>query len=59
LILAINDKIDPSSNYPRVLALQEQAQFALGYYHQRQAFFTKAETTPEAEAAISSTTSAN
>lgn len=29
---------------PRVLPLADQARFALGYYHQRQAFFTKSET---------------
>jgi len=36
---------------PRVLSMQEQARFALGYYHQRQAFFTKSEpaNTPEGE----------
>lgn len=28
---------------PRVLSLTDQARFALGYYHQRQAFFTKSE----------------
>jgi CRISPR-associated protein Csd1 len=28
-------------DFPRVLALPEQGRFALGYYHQRQAFFTK------------------
>lgn len=59
LILAINDKINPSSNYPRVLALQEQAQFALGYYHQRQAFFTKADATPEAAPADTTPTASN
>jgi CRISPR-associated protein Csd1 len=51
LILAINDKINPSRNYPRVLALQEQAQFALGYYHQRQDFFTKADANKTGAAA--------
>lgn len=33
------------SDFPRQLALQDQGRFALGYYHQRQAFFTK--STPE------------
>jgi len=27
--------------FPGHLSLPEQARFALGYYHQRQAFFTK------------------
>ena len=30
-----------SQTFPRQLTLPEQAEFALGYYHQRQAFFTK------------------
>ncbi len=30
-------------DFPRVLALPEQGRFALGYYHQRQAFFTKSD----------------
>lgn len=30
-------------DFPRMLALQDQGRFALGYYHQRQAFFTKSE----------------
>ena len=31
-------------DFPRILALPEQGRFALGYYHQRQAFFTKSDT---------------
>ena len=31
-------------DFPRVLALPDQGRFALGYYHQRQAFFTKPDT---------------
>lgn len=30
-------------DFPRILALSDQGRFALGYYHQRQAFFTKSE----------------
>lgn len=33
------------TDFPRQLALPDQGRFALGYYHQRQAFFTK--STPE------------
>ncbi|MCF7674648.1 MAG: type I-C CRISPR-associated protein Cas8c/Csd1 [Akkermansiaceae bacterium] len=33
------------SDFPAHLNLQNQAQFALGYYHQRKDFFTKKETT--------------
>lgn len=39
-----------SSTYPRMLNLEQQGAFAIGYYHQRQAFFTKAEK-PEEQAA--------
>jgi CRISPR-associated protein Csd1 len=35
---------DPDEFPPRVLSLADQARFALGYYHQRQAFFTKSES---------------
>ncbi|AMN45530.1 hypothetical protein ACG33_00115 [Steroidobacter denitrificans] len=34
---------------PRVLPLADQARFALGYYHQRQAFFTKSESKNQEE----------
>ncbi len=40
-------------DFPTHLALPEQGRFAIGYYHQRQAFFTKAtpETTDHPEGA--------
>ena len=41
LIGEIMGGLDISSFPPRVLPLADQARFALGYYHQRQAFFTK------------------
>lgn len=31
------------NDFPRILALPDQGRFALGYYHQRQAFFTKSD----------------
>jgi len=31
----------PASRFPRTLRLDEQGLFAIGYYHQRAAFFTK------------------
>lgn len=34
-------------DFPRHLSLPEQGRFALGYYHQRQAFFTKSESTTQ------------
>ncbi|MDA1044250.1 MAG: type I-C CRISPR-associated protein Cas8c/Csd1, partial [Verrucomicrobia bacterium] len=30
--------------FPRILTMPDQGRFALGYYHQRQAFFTRSET---------------
>ncbi|MFN3715249.1 MAG: type I-C CRISPR-associated protein Cas8c/Csd1 [Thiobacillus sp.] len=40
-------------DFPRMLPLQDQGRFALGYYHQRQAFFSKPEApqNPEGESA--------
>lgn len=46
LIGEILAPIDPAHGFPRLLTLPEQGQFALGYYHQRQAFFPK-RTAPE------------
>ncbi|MEQ1661351.1 MAG: type I-C CRISPR-associated protein Cas8c/Csd1 [Thiobacillus sp.] len=37
------------NDFPRILTLPEQGRFALGYYHQRQNFFTKSETTNTSE----------
>ncbi|MES2770607.1 MAG: type I-C CRISPR-associated protein Cas8c/Csd1, partial [Pseudomonadota bacterium] len=34
------------ADFPRILTLPEQGHFALGYYHQRQDFFTKTKPTP-------------
>jgi len=39
------------NDFPAHLNLQDQSQFALGYYHQRKDFFTKKETQPTAESA--------
>jgi CRISPR-associated protein Csd1 len=48
LIGDIMDGFDAATFPPRHLALPDQARFALGYYQQRQAFFTKSESkTPE------------
>lgn len=41
LIGEILAPLDPAQGFPRQHSLPEQGQFALGYYHQRQAFFTK------------------
>lgn len=37
----IGEILAPMSDFPRRLTLPQQGEFALGYYHQRQAFFTK------------------
>jgi CRISPR-associated protein Csd1 len=42
----IGDIMLPLTDFPRQLALPQQARFALGYYHQRQAFFTRKEEAP-------------
>ncbi|MGH7295002.1 MAG: type I-C CRISPR-associated protein Cas8c/Csd1, partial [Polyangiaceae bacterium] len=34
----------PAERFPRTLRLDEQGLFAVGYYHQRAAFFTKRKT---------------
>lgn len=49
LIGEIMEGFDPATFPPRHLALPDQARFALGYYHQRQAFFTKHEPTSTPE----------
>lgn len=42
----IGEILVPMSDFPRRLTLPQQGEFALGYYHQRQAFFIK-KTDPE------------
>jgi CRISPR-associated protein Csd1 len=37
--------MDGITDFPAQLGLQDQGRFAIGYYHQRQAFFTKLEST--------------
>jgi len=37
--------MDGITDFPSHLSLQDQGRFAIGYYHQRQAFFTKSEST--------------
>jgi CRISPR-associated protein Csd1 len=43
LIGEIVDKLPARDPFPAHLPLDEQGRFAVGYYHQRQAFFTKSE----------------
>ena len=35
------------SEFPAIFSLEEQGQFAIGYYHQKQEIFTKAKEKPE------------
>ena len=37
----ISDILNPVADFPKNLPLPDQGRFALGYYHQRQDFFTK------------------
>jgi len=39
--------MDGVSDFPTHLSLQDQGRFAVGYYHQRQSFFTKKSTDKE------------
>ncbi len=41
----IGEIMNGLDDFPRILALPDQGRFALGYYHQRQAFFTKHDNT--------------
>lgn len=51
-ITGIVGHIDASGAFPRVLLLEDQGRFAIGYYHQRQSFFEKkSSNTEEKEAA--------
>lgn len=45
LIGEVVSKLDPNVAFPTHLSLQDQGRFAVGYYHQRQDFFKKNETT--------------
>ena len=46
LMQEVMDKL-PSSGITHTLNLEDQGRFAIGYYHQRQDFFTKKETEKE------------
>jgi CRISPR-associated protein Csd1 len=43
----IGEVVEPMNEFPGQLALPEQGRFALGYYHQRQAFFARKDTTDD------------
>lgn len=50
----IGEIAESLADFPRILTLPEQGRFALGYYHQRQAFFKK--PAGQAEAAVTTET---
>jgi len=39
--------LDPQVGFPPLLSLEDQGRFSIGYYHQRQDFFTKKESTED------------
>lgn len=41
----LGEVLEPVQDFPRQLTLPDQGRFALGYYHQRQSFFTKKDAT--------------
>jgi CRISPR-associated protein Csd1 len=43
----IGSIMDGVADFPAVLSTSDQGRFALGYYHQRQAFFTKSDSNEE------------
>lgn len=45
----LGDVLSAITDFPAHLTLADQGRFALGYYHQRQAFFTKSDKTPSTE----------
>lgn len=47
----IGDILGEVPDFPRILSLPDQGRFALGYYHQRQAFFTKSDSKNQEEIA--------
>ena len=44
----LGEVLSPVADFPAHLALPDQGRFALGYYHQRQDFFTKKPATDNA-----------
>jgi CRISPR-associated protein Csd1 len=51
LIQEINDHFNATDGFPAHLPLDEQGLFFIGYYHQRQAFFTSSKSDAEVSAA--------
>ena len=45
----ISDIVSDITDFPAHLSLENQGRFAIGYYHQRQTFFTKSENSNQGE----------
>ena len=45
----IAEVMDGINDFPNHMPLTDQGRFAIGYYHQRQAFYTKSAATPTPE----------
>ena len=45
----IAEVMDGINDFPAHMPLTDQGRFAIGYYHQRQAFYTKSNATPTTE----------
>jgi CRISPR-associated protein Csd1 len=48
----IGEVLEAVSSFPAHLSLEEQGLFALGYYHQRQEYFKRRDTAPNAETPV-------
>ncbi|MFT3719140.1 type I-C CRISPR-associated protein Cas8c/Csd1 [Pseudorhodoferax sp.] len=53
----IGDTVQAMTEFPRQLTLADQGRFALGYYHQRQAFYSRKDEAPTADVPHPSATS--
>jgi CRISPR-associated protein Csd1 len=49
LLQEINDGLDGKLGFPAHLSLADQGRFAIGYYHQKQSFYTKKSDTSEGD----------
>ena len=49
LLGEISSGLDAAKGFPAHLSLADQGRFAIGYYHQKQSFYTKKSDTPEGE----------
>ncbi|KQP38074.1 hypothetical protein ASF44_12730 [Pseudorhodoferax sp. Leaf274] len=52
----IGEIVQAMTDFPRQLTLADQGRFALGYYHQRQAFYTRKEEAPATASTNTTTT---